>query len=643
MSMFDFVHNNKRIVQFLLVMIALSFIIVGTDSIFNLFGQKPAVTYDGGEISREELAKFVSEQKAQLRSNPQSAQLDPAMFETAEFQELILQQYLDNQLNTEELKKLRLYLSDQYLKNFIGSIEAFHENGQFSVEKYKQELNRAGLTPEAFEARYRSELSRGIIFASIAGSSVVSETITSKLLNYTLQERHVDSTLFKTENYLSKVTVSDKDVKAYYEKNKKQFELPEQVKVAYLILTADDIQKNITISEKDIEAWYQKNKADFAVPERRDMRHILIVVDPADPNSDKAAKQKIEGLLAKVKAQPTQFSALANQFSDDRATAENGGKMEEVTLVMLDPTFGQALFALKAPGDISPVVKSQYGYHIIALDKIHPERVLPLAEVHDEVQKALLESQMAKEMEQRRTEFTDLVYSQPSLDEAAKVFGLTVNKTDWLTKETIKEIPVLAHPQLTSELFDTVRTKESRNTDVVELPGGNAVAARVLEHKPTALVSFDSAKADIKKRLINQKAEELAKKDGLALIQALRKNPAHPVAWKPEGMVSLWDPQQLTDVAQRAVMRADVSGIATAPAFTGTLIGSGFAVYRINKVTQRPLSSDQERLAGMNMLQQKLMEDARRAFINAYLATIRARGDIVVNKEQIDKSRQLSN
>ena len=293
---------------------------------------------------------------------------DPAYVK--QFRQSVLDRMVNDELIQQRANKLGLSVSNEQVKQEILAMPAFAVNGVFNNEQYNMALRRAGFTPDQFAETIRKDMLRQQFLSALQGSDFVLTDEADELRKLESQQRVVRTLTLNLADFTQKVKVTDKEAQDFYDQNPNLFTRPAQIKVSYVELSDKGLTKDIKVSEQAAETYYKDNQTKFSSAEEREVSHILIKGDTT------AAKAKAEALLAKLQS-GANFAEVAKQSSDDTFSAKDGGKLEWFTKGMMDPAFEQEAFALAKPGDMSGLVKSSFGYHIILLDGIKAGKVKP--------------------------------------------------------------------------------------------------------------------------------------------------------------------------------------------------------------------------------------------------------------------------
>ena len=624
--MFDAVRNNKKIVQVFLVLIALPFAFFGVES-FRDGGAGVDVAKVGEvKISQQEFQQAVREQQDRLRG--QLGELDPKVLDNPEFRQAILDDLIDQRLLFQEVRKRHLFASDDAVRQAIMAVEAFQDNGQFSQQRYEALLSAQGMSPVGFEAQVRQDLALQQLAGTIGRSGIVSQRVTDKVLALQSEARHVQEFVLPVENYVAKVKLEDGAAKKFYDENTEQFRTPDQAKVEYVVLTPESLA--VEVSEAEIKAWYDGHKERYQQPEERRASHILIAAEKL--GKDKA-RQKAEEVLREVQAKPAAFAELARKHSDDPGSASQGGDLGFFGRGMMVKPFEDATFALR-DGEVSGVVESDFGFHIIKLTGQHVAREKPLAEVRGEIERELKSSAVARKFAEAAESFSNMVYEQSdSLQPVADQFKLKIQRSDWIGREANPAAGVLGNAKLLAAVFSDDTIQNKRNTEAVEVAQNTLVAARIAEYQPASVQPLAGLQATIEKLLVNQEAQKLARADGEARLAALQSG-TDKLAWGADKVVSRMDARLLPPQAAPLVFRMDKSKL---PGYAGVdLPGKGYALYRLSKVTPGA-ALDTARRQG---LQGQLRSLAAQQEVAMYLSALRARYKVDVNEKALASSSE---
>ena len=630
--MFDAIRNNKRIVQVFLALITLPFAFWGVESyVRNAGGGDEVATVGGAKVTQQELQRALREQEERMRASL-GANFNPAMFDNAEVRRAVLDSLANQRVLTLHAYKTGLVTSDALLTQIIQTIPQFQEGGKFSRNLYDAFVASQGQSQAEFEARLRQDLSLQALLVPIREGGISAKSGADRWVAALQEGREVSEAKIKPEQFAAQVKLADSAVKTFYEAERRRFEIPERVRVEYLLLSQDNLAKEVAVSEEEVKKWYQSRSETFKQNEERRASHLLIKAAKDAPAAEVAAAQKkTEEILAQLRKTPGDFAKLAKQHSQDPGSAEKGGDLNWFSRGMMVKPFEDAAFSLKE-NEMSGLVRSDFGFHIIKLTGIKGEKVRPLEEVRAEVVADLKRQAAAKTYAESAEPFSNTVYEQSdSLKPAAEKFKLAAQASGWIVKGAAGA-PPLDNPKLLAAIFADDAIKNKRNTEAIEVAPKVLVSARVLEHQPPELRPLESVRRDIEEKLKRDEAARLARTSGEATLASLDKGEAAELAWAPPRVVTRLGAPGVAPEALREVFKSDVAKL---PAYAGvTLPDGGYAIYRISKV-QPFVAGSAENPRGQQLRQQYARVIAEEEF-NAWMSALRLRYPVEINKKALE-------
>ena len=623
--MFESVRTHRRwMMLFMLVLIFPSFVFFGIQGYNSFMGGEGALAkVDGSPITQQEFDQAQRERIERLRQQF-GPDFDPRLLETQEARASILDGLVLNRALANEASKSGIVITTDRLREIIASVPGFQEDGKFSYDKYKAYVASQGLTEPMFEQRVREDLRKQALLQAVVESATVPKTVATRLDTMLREQRDVREMRFTVEQFLPKVKVTDEQVAQFYEKNRPLFETPESAKVEYLVLSPDAIAGAGTVPEADVKAYYEQNKARYGTDEQRRASHILITAEGSDKA---AARKKAEQLLAQLKARPGDFEKLARENSKDPGSAAQGGDLGFFGKGMMVKPFEEAVFKLK-PGEISDIVESDFGFHIIRLNEVKPAQVRPFEQVRADIERDLKTQQAQKEFAKAADQFTNLVYEQAdSLQPAADALKLKVQKVDTLTR---RGLPPFINPRVVEALFSEDSLKSRKNTQAIEVGTNTMVSARIVDYKPAAVKPLEEVKGQVRQLVEQREALRLAKEAGEAKVAELRKQPGD-AGFSPAKSISRSRPEGLPPSAVNAIMRAPADKL---PAYVGTeLENTGYLVAQIVSSKIGEAGSAEQRDAQNRVLAQQ----AAAADEIAYAEGLKARHNVKILKAEFQK------
>jgi peptidyl-prolyl cis-trans isomerase D len=584
--MFDFFRKYNKIVMFVLFLLIIpSFVFLGVDQYQSSGVDEKVARIDGNAITRPEWDMQHRNEIDRIRQ--QSPNVDPALLESDVMRYATLERMVRDRVLAAAAAKSNVSISEERLTRIFAQdtgLAAFRTpDGKFDRETFQRVTGR---TPEQYEASMRAELATQQVLLGISGTAFAPPAVAAATIGAFYDQREIQVARFAPDSFASKVTVSDADIETYYKDHAAQFQAPEQASIEYLVLDIDAAKKNVSVNEADLKTYYEQNKERFGTKEERRASHILITA-PASASSDERAKAKAkaEQLLAEVKKTPASFADVARKNSQDPGSAEKGGDLDFVTRGAMVKPFEDAMFALNK-GDISNVVETEFGYHIIRLTDIKPGVVQPFEQVRATIENEVRAQQATQEFAKAAEAFTDTVYQQPdSLQPAAEKLKLTVQ-----TASNVARTPapgatgVLANRNFLNALFAADSLSRKQNTEAIEVGANQLASGRITQYSPAHPMPLAEVKDKIRAQLVNERAAVMAKAEGEAKLAAWTAKADDASFGKPV-TVSRTDAQSQPLAVIDAALRADPAKL---PALVGVDLGTqGYAVLRVTKVVPR--------------------------------------------------------
>lgn len=492
-------------------LLVITFALWGIHSYFNRPETNDVAQIGDGKISIEAFRQALQAQRQRF------PQVDTELLKNR-----VLEQLVNEELLAQAAKKQGLRIGDEQLGQAIRSLNIFQQDGVFNVDRYRQLLRAQGYPEAAFEENLRrslalEQLRNGLIISAITTPAELNSAIA--LLN---QQRDIQYVTLALDNYAKKVTVDDAAIQSYYEENKDRLLKPEQAQVEYVELKLDKVADQLTPSEEDLQTAYQAQKDKFIQPEERNASHILW---PITPETSEADAEKIKERAAAVQTEIASGAKTFDQALEEAKSADNaqGGDLGKITKGLYeDPAFENALFELKAVGDISPPVKTSFGYHIIRLDGIIPEKGKSFDEVKDELARDWRQRQAEGRFYDLSEKLANTIYEHAdTLEPAARLLGMEVNVSPWFSRQGGEG--VAAYPPVVEAAFSDDVLKRGVNSSLLEVEPNHVVVIRLKDHKEATPRSLEEARQDIETELRNRQAQELLDKDIESLRQRVEK------------------------------------------------------------------------------------------------------------------------
>ncbi|MDE2611129.1 MAG: SurA N-terminal domain-containing protein [Burkholderiales bacterium] len=637
--MLDSIRRHQRLVLlFLMLLIVPSFVIFGIHGWQDFAqGGNNVATVGGQQITRQEFDNAVQDQ-VQRMSQMFGDSIDVSKINTPALRQAILDNLIQQRLLTEQMLNKHLTASDAQVREAILAIPAIQQlrrpDGSIDLKAYEQLLAAQRLTPNQLDAQIRYELASRQIPENIQGSAWLPKAVAERFATLRAQQRDVQELVLPASAYAAKIKPTPDQLKAYYEQHKEAFKTPETAQISYVVLDPKNVQTAVPAPGDDtLKKLYEQQIDHFKVPEQRRVSHILIAVPrDATPAQRAAAKAKAQSILDEVRKHPDEFAKLAKQDSQDPGSAAKGGDLGYFGRDAMVKPFSDAAFNLKL-NEISNLVQTDYGYHILMLTGIKPAQTQPFDQVKDQLLKEYQQKEQAKIYAKQADQLTNLVFDQPdSLQPVADKLHLKIQTADVqrTPNPALGADSPLNNPKLLKAIFSDDSLQKKHNTEAVDVGQGVLVSAHVTAYHPAAVPPLDKIETQVSSKYVSEQATAEAKKDGEAKLADLRKS-ASADGFGPVQTVSRDNPGKVAPAALSEIFKADATKL---PAYAGVDLGNqGYAIYRINKVSQPAATpADASRTAAET---QQLAQIIGQAEFDAYVADLRANTKVKINPNAI--------
>jgi peptidyl-prolyl cis-trans isomerase D len=626
---FDFVNRKKHVVQVIMGLAVLPFLFWGVESYRSDGKEGYVAVVDGEEIPRREFEQALRDHHERMRGML-GTNFDSAMLDSFEVKNSVLERLIQQRLLQKEAISNGFLVLDSQLVKTIREIPAFQKDSKFSKQQYEELLRSQGLTPIIFESRVRQELLLQQLLDGYSEHGFAPRTVAERVRYLSEVQREINQIQIESEQFLSQVTPEEADINHYYEKHKVDFHLPERARIEYLVLSLEATAANETVSEESISKYYEEHQNEFSQPEERKASHILISVSAAASEDEKKnARNKAENILEMLKQNPDAFAEIAKEHSDDPGSAIQGGDLGFFGRGVMVKAFEEKIFSMQLE-EISDIVGTDFGLHIIKLTDVKEVKRSDLTDVREQIEKKLKIEMMSSSFGEIVEDFSNLVYEQgDNLQAAAEKLELTIQSTDWITRNSV-EPSILANEKLLSVLFSDESIKNQRNTEAIEVKPDTFVSARILEHKPATAQSLMVVKDQIVEKLKKQMAQARAIEEGqekLVHLQETGESDGDNSSWGDAKQISYMQLQGLDHETLGAIFKAETSNL---PAYIGSINPEGdFNLIRINKVIE-PEPIEKIKLDNFGkQLQQMITQEE----MSSYLTMLRKRYEVRVKQD----------
>ncbi|GAB01084.1 MULTISPECIES: SurA N-terminal domain-containing protein [Acinetobacter] len=509
----------------LLVLFLTPLALVGIEGYFSGSNKADvAKSVNGQDISNKELESATKNYKDQYLSMVKG---DESLLNLPVIQNKALDALVTRALLQQQAEKLGISLSDAQLEQMLAQQPSFQENGKFSEQLYGNYLRSVGMTNQSLLASLRQDHALKMISSTLMDYALVSKSDLQQLANLQTEQRTLHLASIKLDDYKKGLTASNQEITDYYNKHKGEFKQVAAVDVDYVVLTPSLLpQTNLAVTDADLKQAYQAFVEKQQKEAKREVKHILITTDTRDA----AAAQKLANdVYAKIQAGMT-FAQAAAQFSEDPSSKDQGGLVDAYAPGIFSTDFDNAVNALKN-GQVSKPVKTQYGYHIIeantqtvTIPSFEAEKARLTAEV-EKTKSANLFSDTVNNL-------NEMVVGGDSLDAVVQeVKAARVESAKGVTLTT--QNPYLSDLNVKAKIFsDDVKNGDRNASSNIQLANGDTIWIKVRDYHPAGIKPLAQATAEVKAKVIEDKAYKAVKTKMSTILADFKTQPAAQVVAK---------------------------------------------------------------------------------------------------------------
>jgi peptidyl-prolyl cis-trans isomerase D len=624
--MLNFLRKNAQsvIIQVVVVVIAVVFVFWGVGT---KLGDNPnaLAVVNGKEITYREFQQSY-ERAVETYKQQFGGQLPQGFLEKMGLKEQVLNQLIQSELLRQGAEEIGVQISKEAVQQKIQSMEAFNTNGRFDLSNYKAILERNRLTPTSFENQIQSDLLLDRVVDVVGSFAGISEKEVQNWIDYIDQELKFSYLVYKSDDYVAKVKVNDDALQAWYATSKQNYKLQPQDKLEYLFYPYEDDLKQVAVSEEMVQKYYQENIEKYHTFEQRRARHILFrVTSNAEESVRKAKRSLAEKVLAQVK-NGADFSLLARQFSED-SSKEDGGDLGYFSRGKMVQPFDDAVFSLNK-GEISGIVSTSFGYHIIKLEDILPEKIESLETVKGMISKEL-EQQGVRAITFKKvsTAYEDIIRAG-SLAKFSAKSGVTIKQTDFFAQNNPPQDKVVRDPAFLQAAFGL---RKGELSSIVETANGYAIIF-VKDVKPAVVPELASVREQAITDFKKIQSVDLARTAAEEILKSAREKKSWPNGVEPKesGYMKRMEPSDAVpdQVRQDAFSRI---GKEVFPEKV-VAVDSNFYIYQIGDVRQSPKGFDASKRKN---LEQQLLATQKNKILTDWLEQVKKQAKISTNMKML--------
>ena len=624
---------QSPLIQGTILIIALVFIFWGAGSQYGR-NRNSVATVNNETIPYESFQKTYEQLTNQYR-NQFGGSLPKGLLESLDIEGQALEQLIQRTLLRQGAGRMGITVSDLEVQQAIEKMEAFRTDGIFNVDQYKRIVTGSGMSPTSFEEAMRTDLLAGKTVTHLSGFAKLTPLEVSEKFNLDNEEVNIEYVAFSGADFKEGITPDEEQLHAYYEHNKDKYMTDPQVKLHFLFFPFADGGK-IEISDGEVESFYSQNYSRYIVPEQRKARHILIKTAEGATEEVLKSKRELAGKVLELAKSGEDFAELAKQYSEG-PTGPRGGDLGTFPRGRMVKPFEEAAFALNE-GEISDIVQTLYGFHIIKVEKIEPARTKPLDEVKDDIVREIEKKKANEFAFNTATETYENIILAGSLDKFSQEHTeIPAEQTDFFPKKSPAKSgvsnDVISDPAFLNIAFSL---KKGELSSLVETPKGYAIIFAA-DMKDSANAPFEDVAAEVREDYLNSQSEGMAKETAESLLALLKEPGAEDLA----AAAAKYDktPENTGHVTRNSSSGSLPAQIVSTAfelpagiAYPNEVVSSNGRFYVFRIVERRPpppeLFSEKE-----NAFRSQLLGKKKDAVLAAWLANFRAQSKIEINEQ----------
>ena len=567
-------NSQGTIAKIIIGLLIVSLSIWGMDAIIGGFSSEPEVaTVNGEDITEREFLRVVQIEGQRRLSRMETP--DSSLLNEDQIRKDVLQSLIQQKVLVQDASEQGLALSDADIDALITQMPQFQVDGVFNRDRFVASVRNMGMGVAEFRETMRKQYVINQIRTGVVQSGLAAGQGAGQLLRIQNQTRDFRTLRVPESSVSDQVTVTEEQISSYYEKNAEAYKLPEQVDARYIVLSLEALAENIEVSNADLQAYYEERATELAREERK-ASHILI----EDGTDAEVTMKTIQQRLAAGES----FAKLAEEFSIDSISAEQGGDLGYANRGVYDPAFEEALFALEE-GEISEPVSTSFGVHLIKVTDIRKSAVPTLAELEGRLRRELARNRANERFAEVRTSLADRAYQAENLVEPAEALGLEVRSKKGITRNG-GEAP-FDHQGLVRQLFSEDVLTEGFNTELIDVGDSMSVVARVAEYYEARQQPLEDVKSEIRTALVRQKTEEALRERAGTIVTGLEGGQSATDLGL--GDWATYNDQGRTDPALNPSLLSTVFSLrrpGDKPVYSSDLSGSGATIIALDSVNE---------------------------------------------------------
>ncbi len=569
--------------------ISATFALFGINSYFEGGGQVAVANVNGTEIDYQQYQNALNQRQRNV-SRTMDGNVDSSLFSSPAFRNEVVEGLVSETLFADEVRERGYRISDEQLLNTIRETPGFQRDGAFDPDLYNQTLRSAGYTPQLYEQLQRQQTVQQQFNSAFSESAFVPTATLNQLLTISEQKRIAKYAVVAADTFTPDIVPDEAELKKEYDENQETYRVPDQIRVQFVELTVEDLAAAVELDDDELRGVYAANTAQYIQQEQRKASHILIsVVDGADEETIKKAEEQATDLAKRARG-GEDFAALAKEFSGDAGSAQNGGDLGIIDRGVMVKPFEDAVFSMIEEDEITDPVRTRFGFHVIRLTGITPEKQKSFADakfdIAEQERQRLAENLFFEQGEL----FRNIAYEQPDgLEPISDELDLAIGESEWFSLDSGNGIATEAAVRRAAFAEDVMTN--NLNSEAIEIGVNRLIVVRRLAFKDSYIRSFEDAKDSIEINLKQKKSRAAAEETANSLLAQLEEGQEWDKVVEAAGIASVDLPAERNspgDAIQSGVSKlvfAESTPEGDKPLFgTGSVSRNDFAIYRLDKV-----------------------------------------------------------
>ncbi|MGH8084139.1 MAG: SurA N-terminal domain-containing protein [Lysobacter sp.] len=594
-----------------------------------------SVLWRQDQVSVDEFRQRLEQVRQQQRAE-QGEAFDASEFASLENKRAVLDSLIDQKVQAMAAEQAGLVVSDAMVREAIQAIPAFQIDGKFDLQRYQLALASQvpAQSPAQFDQLVREGLQNSLVASAVAGSNFVTASEMERLIRLMGERRDVNLVVVPPAEVDTVAAIDDSEIQAWYESHQADYLAPESVSLEYVEFDARAMPAPPVADEAALRARFEQEKARYTEEAQRLASHILVRVEEgADEAAWQAAKAEADTLAAQARAEGADFAALATAHSDDVGSKASGGDLGWISKDMMPGPFSDALFAMQ-PGTVSDPVRSDFGWHVIALREVKAGAQESFEQVRESLALSQAEADRERAFNEVSSAVVDAVLQNPgALAPAAAAAGVAVQTLGPVTAQATEGLA--ANPAVRRAAFSETLIQDGIVSDPIEIAPNHNVWIRVTEHTPERTQPLAQVRDRVVVAIRADRARKAAVTRAEALVAQLRGGKTlvelaiAETLPAPQAVPNVPRGAPLVDASvSEAVFSVEAPAEGEASAGQQVLADGTIVLFTVDRVA--PGSADDIPAPQRQMLQQQLSQIAGADDAQALVSALRSAMEIEV-------------